>query len=153
MRKRVRSLTLLSGLRICCCCDLWCRSQMGLDPELLWLWCRPAAVAPIWPLAWEAPYVTGATLKWQKRKKKKKEKILLLWLIVEIDLKYYNTIAFSSFLTFQPSLNKLVLLVFRQWPWKIALEHKEMFDKQISNFHIFFLKKSFYWSIVDLQCC
>ena len=24
----------------------------GLDPELLWLWRRPAAVGPIQPLAW-----------------------------------------------------------------------------------------------------
>ena len=33
----------------------------GSDPELLWLWCRPAAVAPIQPLAWEL--ATGAALK------------------------------------------------------------------------------------------
>ena len=25
------------------------------DPVLLWLWCRPAATAPIRPLAWEPP--------------------------------------------------------------------------------------------------
>ena len=30
---------------------------------VLWLWCRPAAVAPIRPLAWELPYATGAALK------------------------------------------------------------------------------------------
>ena len=30
---------------------------------LLWLWCRPAAVAPIGPLAWELPYASGAALK------------------------------------------------------------------------------------------
>ena len=34
---------------------------------LLWLWCRPAATAPIWPLAWELLYATGATLKRQKK--------------------------------------------------------------------------------------
>ena len=33
------------------------------DPELLWLWYRPAAAALIWPLAWEPPYAKGATLK------------------------------------------------------------------------------------------
>ena len=27
MRLRVRSLALLSGLRIWCCCELWCRLQ------------------------------------------------------------------------------------------------------------------------------
>ena len=38
------------------------------DPALLWLWCRPAAVAPIQPLAWELPYVAGAAPKKEKRK-------------------------------------------------------------------------------------
>ena len=36
--------------------------------------CRPAAVAPIRPLAWKLPYATGAALKGQKKKKKKKKK-------------------------------------------------------------------------------
>ena len=43
----------------------------GLDPELLWLCCRPADTAPIGPLAWEPPYAAGAAL--GKAKKKKKE--------------------------------------------------------------------------------
>ena len=43
----------------------------SLDSVLLWLWCRPAAVAPIRPLAWELPYATGCGPK--KKKKKKKE--------------------------------------------------------------------------------
>ena len=29
---------------------------------LLWLWCRPVAMALIRPLAWEPPYALGATL-------------------------------------------------------------------------------------------
>ena len=41
-------------------------AQWVKDPALLWLWCRPAAVAPIRPLAWEAPYAVGAALKTQK---------------------------------------------------------------------------------------
>ena len=45
----------------------------GLDLALLWLWCRPAAVASIRPLAWEPPYAVGAVLKRQKTKKKKKD--------------------------------------------------------------------------------
>ena len=35
----------------------------SLDPALLGLWYRPAAVALIQLLAWERPYVTGAALK------------------------------------------------------------------------------------------
>ena len=43
----------------------------GSDPELLWLWHRPAAITLIRPLAWELPYAMGAGLKRQKRQKKK----------------------------------------------------------------------------------
>ena len=67
IRLYVPSLALLSGFRIRHCCELWCRLQMGSDPVLLWLWlwCRPAAVAPIQALAWETPYASGAALKKQ----------------------------------------------------------------------------------------
>ena len=68
MRTQVRSLALLSGLRIQCCHELWCRLQTGSDPMLLWLWCRLAATTPIQPLAWEPPFVTGAALKSRKKK-------------------------------------------------------------------------------------
>ena len=43
--------------QIWCCCGLWC---------------VPAAVTPIHPLAWELPYATGAALKKAKKKKKKR---------------------------------------------------------------------------------
>ena len=45
-------------------------AQWVKDPELSKLWCRPAAVALIWPLAWEFPSAMGAALKRQKKKKK-----------------------------------------------------------------------------------
>ena len=38
----------------------------GSDPALLWQWCRPAAAAPMWPLAGELPYAAGAALKSKK---------------------------------------------------------------------------------------
>ena len=41
------------------------------DPVLLWLWCRPAAVALI-PLAWELPYATSVALKSKKTTTTKK---------------------------------------------------------------------------------
>ena len=31
-------------------------AQWVKDLALLWLWCRPAAAAPIQPIAWEPPY-------------------------------------------------------------------------------------------------
>ena len=57
MRLQVPSLASLSGLRIQHCCELWC---------------RPVAVAPIRPLAWEPPYAASTALKRQKIKKKRK---------------------------------------------------------------------------------
>ena len=39
----------------------------GSDPTLLWLWRRPAATAPIRPLAWQPPYAVGAALEKAKR--------------------------------------------------------------------------------------
>ena len=43
--------------------------RRGSDPTLLWLWCRPEAVALIGPLAWEPPYAIGAALERPKKKK------------------------------------------------------------------------------------
>ena len=46
----------------------------SLDPALLWLWRRPAAVAPIGPLAWGLPQASSAAaLKSQKKKKSVQE--------------------------------------------------------------------------------
>ena len=39
------------------------------DPELLRLWLRLVATAPIRPLAWEPPYATGVALEMAKREK------------------------------------------------------------------------------------
>jgi len=49
-------------------CGVGCRCS--LDPTLLWLWRRPAAVALIRPLVWEPPYAAGVALKRQKTKGK-----------------------------------------------------------------------------------
>jgi len=71
MRLRVRSLDLLSGLEsgMAMSCGVGCRC--GLDPELLWLWRRPVATAPIGPLAWEPPYAMGEALKRQQQQQKR----------------------------------------------------------------------------------
>ena len=52
-------------------CGVGCRC--GSDPELLWLWCRLAAAAPIQPLAWELPYALSVALKSKKYKIKLKK--------------------------------------------------------------------------------
>ena len=40
----------------------------------LWLWRRPAAAAPIGPLAWELPHAAGAALKRKKEGRKGERK-------------------------------------------------------------------------------
>ena len=45
--------------------------RRGSDLALLWLWYRPAAAAPIRPLAWEPPCTLGAALKGQWTEDKK----------------------------------------------------------------------------------
>ena len=44
--------------------------RRSLDPTLLWLLCRLAAIAPIRPLAWEPLYTVGAA---QGKKKTNKQ--------------------------------------------------------------------------------
>ena len=43
-------------------------TQWVQDLALLWLWWRPAAVAPIGSITWEPPYATGVALKKAKKK-------------------------------------------------------------------------------------
>ena len=49
-------------------CGVGCR--LGSDPILLWP--RPAAAAPIQPLAWEPPYAKDMSLK--KKKERERER-------------------------------------------------------------------------------
>ena len=58
-------------------------SVLRIHPLLLWLWCRPTAAVPIWPLAQELPYGTGTTVNIKKKKKEKdkeKEFVLSHWI-------------------------------------------------------------------------
>ena len=49
-------------------------AQWVKDPELLWLWCRLVAIAPIRPQAWEPPYAAGVAQEKVKRQKTKTKK-------------------------------------------------------------------------------
>ena len=46
-------------------------AQWVKDLVLLWLWSRPAAIAPIRPLAWEPPYAMGVALKSIKKERER----------------------------------------------------------------------------------
>ena len=58
----------VGGSGVAVSCGVGHRS--GSDPALLWLGLRPAAAAPIQPLAWEFSYAVGAALKSRKIKNK-----------------------------------------------------------------------------------
>ena len=52
-------------------CGVGCRH--GLVLAWLWLWRRPAAIAPIRPLALEPPYAVSVALENTKQNKKKQK--------------------------------------------------------------------------------
>ena len=68
MKLQVWSMALLSELRIRCCCELWYMSQTRLGSHLAVAVAQPAAVALVWPLAWELPYTEDIALKKGKKK-------------------------------------------------------------------------------------
>ena len=53
------------GSGVAVSCDIGHRRSSDL--ELLWLWCRPAVIALIQPLAWELPYAARAAFKKEKK--------------------------------------------------------------------------------------
>ena len=74
VRTQIRSLALFRGLRIQCCHELWCQSQMRFRSGMAVLsglriqccrelWCRPLATASVRILAWEPPHALGMALK------------------------------------------------------------------------------------------
>ena len=62
-------------------CGIGCRH--GLDLALLWLWCRPAATAPIRPLAWEPPYATERPKEIAKTHTHEKKKSTIIMRVTE----------------------------------------------------------------------
>ena len=68
---QVQPLALLSGIRIWCCHEVWCRLQIRLGSGIAVAVAVAAAVL-IQPPAWEPPCATGVAIKGKKAKKKKK---------------------------------------------------------------------------------
>ena len=69
MRRLVWFLASLSGLRSRV--TMSCGGGRRHGSDLMLLWRRPVATAPIWPLAWEPPYAATAALKRQTKPKTK----------------------------------------------------------------------------------
>jgi len=70
MRMRVRSLSLLSGLGIQHCHELWCRLQMQLGSQV-----RLAAAVLTQPLVWELLYAAHVALKSKKERMEWRKKV------------------------------------------------------------------------------
>ena len=69
-------------------CGAGCRR--GSDLELLWLWRRPAATAPIQSLAWESPYAVGVALQRPKKKATKTYTMGEYSQYFTVDIREYN---------------------------------------------------------------
>ena len=48
--------------------------KCGLDPALLWLWCRQAATALIRPLVWEPLYATDEALEKKEQQQQQQKR-------------------------------------------------------------------------------
>ena len=78
--------------------------RCGSDPMWLWLWCRPAAAAPIHPLAWIPPYAVGEALKRPKKIKLNEKKrpiypyipLITLYNYTEALLKFSRVSSFAK---------------------------------------------------------
>ena len=71
--KRSFCLTLIEKIRSCCCGSVVTNEVTDSTPDLalLQLWCRPATISLIRPLAWEPPYAVGIAINRQKKPKNK----------------------------------------------------------------------------------
>ena len=108
MRMQVRSLALLSGLRIWHYHEL-CHGRRGSNLALVWLWHCLAAVALIHLLAWEPPYATSAALK-EKKKKRILKRVTCLYLIHD-----FHCLFFSTYLLI---FNDFYKRVYRRADWR-----------------------------------
>ena len=110
--------------------------RRGSDPELLWLWRRLMATAPIRPLAWEPPYAAGAAQEIAKRQKNKnkinnqfnfpKDSNILLVFMLQI----WKAIKISEKLFFLWS--DIFNSMFASKPWGVLMKKKNPFKYLLS---------------------
>ena len=73
MRTQVQSLALLSGLRIQCCCKLWCRLQMRLSSGIVVAVAQASSCSSSSTLSLGNSIYHGCSPKKTKKKKTKKD--------------------------------------------------------------------------------
>ena len=95
MRLRVRSLALLSGLRMQHCRELWCRSQMQLGCCVAVALAQAGSYSSDLTLAWEPPHAVGVVLK--KHKDRKNHHLILkdLSFFCSLDILSQHSLSYS----------------------------------------------------------
>ena len=76
MRLQVRSLAMLSGLRVQHCCKLQHRSQMWLRSHVAVAVVQASAASLPGLLTWELPYAAGAALKQTNEQTNKQQNLI-----------------------------------------------------------------------------
>ena len=81
---------------------------------LLWLWCRPAATAPIQPLAWEPPCAAGVALE-KTKKRLNSLKIKLNFMVSDSSMATDIPVFPMGEWSRQTRLNKVIIQEFSSW--------------------------------------
>ena len=106
-------------------------AQWVKDPASLCLWCWPAAVALLLPLAWELPYAVGAALK------SKKYIYLYIYIYREREREHTNQSIFSL------HTSNLVSEI------KLECSFLENFDFKINQFTLNLVAAWHYWKLLE----
>ena len=112
MRLRVRSLALLSGLRIHCCCELWCRSQIQLWSGIAVAVMQAGSCSSILTLSLGTSLCHGVA---QKKKKKKKSRHHLAH--IQLVLKWFFSRKIPSVITTIPAYQLVFLTMELRYPY------------------------------------
>ena len=149
---------------------LWAYRRSS-DPVLLWLWSRPAAVTPIWPLAWKLPNAVSMGLKSKKDKKQNKTKKLKMFISFYLIILFlergdiyiqrcfstvlsnYLSIYLSVYLSLHPSIHlslSFLPLFLRKTFW-LRINQTEINRKNVEWFLMPILLLKIYWGTTDRQ--
>ena len=128
MRRQVWSVALFSGLRIQCCHELWCRSQMGLGSHVA------VGVACSYSSDLTPSLGTSTCRRYGPKETKKKKKILPM--------------PFS--LLPEAIGKKISLMLWIYWEWSLDYYYFYFFFMSKDSYYNVFIKISFVWLRVCL---
>ena len=121
-------------------CGVGCR--ISWDLALLWLWCRPEAIALIKPLAWKPPYAAGHKDKRQKKKKKKPNNYELTTDTNTL-LEVQQVAGFHAYIYTKSTRNQ---------SWHCGNTLVQYDEKALYNLAKVFCTRAFLWPSVQMAC-